>query len=129
MCARAARAAANREFAQAHRIARFEHFGVGQPRVGHVRVNGVGPVGCWRGAAAAADRFVIAERRVAEQQVVHRPLAGGRQAERAEQHIDNALRVSTLPPTTAGSNLGTRSASGGLSRHSGSTISTGASTP
>ena len=50
------------------------------------------PSAVGRRARSAADRFVVAERRVAEQQVVHRPLAGRRQAERAEQHIDHALR-------------------------------------
>ena len=87
-----ARTAADRELADADGIAAFDYFGIGQSRVGHVRVNGIGPVGLGRGSAAAADRLVVTERPVAEGQVVHRPLTRGGHSQRAEQHIDDALR-------------------------------------
>src|SRR5262245_21450329 len=57
----AARAAANREFAQPDRIAGFEHFRVSQPRVGHVRMDGVCPIGVRGRATTATDGFVVAE--------------------------------------------------------------------
>ena len=73
-------------------MTRLEHLGVGDARVGHVRVDARGAVEAGPRARAAADRLVVAEARVAEGHVVHRALARGGEAERAEQHVDDALR-------------------------------------
>jgi hypothetical protein len=76
---------------QPHGIAGFQDFGVGQAGIGHVCVDGIGPVALSGRSTAAAGRFVIPERRVAEEQVVHGALACGSQAESAEQHVHNPL--------------------------------------
>ena len=88
----AAGAAADREALQPHRIAQFEHLGVGHPRVGHVGLHRRGAVEARPGAGAAADRFVVLAGRVAEQEVVHRRLRAGDRAERAEQRVAGGLR-------------------------------------
>ena len=67
-------------------------FGIGDSRVCHVGVNGVGPVGLGRRPGTTTDGFVVAESIVSEQQVIHGSLAGGRHAQRAQQDIDYALR-------------------------------------
>jgi hypothetical protein len=55
----AAGTGADVEILQYHRITEFEHFRVGEPRVGHVRMHGVGAVEAGTGRRARADRFVI----------------------------------------------------------------------
>src|SRR6266849_9627532 len=50
----------------------FQHLGIGEARVGHVRVDGVSAVEIRTGARAAADRLVILVALVAESEVVHR---------------------------------------------------------
>src|SRR5205814_1219286 len=67
-------------------------------RVRHVGVDGVSAVGVFHRSRSAADRFVIAERVVAERQVVHRSLTGGGGAERPEQDIHHALRGFDVAP-------------------------------
>src|SRR5258708_6057782 len=59
--ARAAGTAADCELVEADRVAALEDLGIGEPRVGHVRVNGIGPDGGRGRARAAADRLVVAE--------------------------------------------------------------------
>ena len=56
---RAAGALADVEILEHHRIAEFQNFRIGQPRVGHVRVHGVGAVEAGPGRRAGADRLVI----------------------------------------------------------------------
>ena len=90
------------EILQHHRKAQFQHLRVGEPRIGHVGVHGVGAVEARAGRRAGADRLVILIGRVAEGEVVHRALRGGQRAERAEQAVSvTACDVSTLPATTA----------------------------
>ena len=119
MQARAAGAAANRELAHAHGVAPLDHLRIGEPRVRHVRVHRVGAGAGGRRAVAAADRFVVAERRVAEERVVHRPLRRRRETERAEQHVDRRAatfrRCRRRPP----GNLRRVAPAGGFSRHVG----------
>src|ERR1700728_3411144 len=62
----AARAAADTKLVDADRVTAFDDFRIRQPGIGHVRMDSVGPGGVWCRAAAAADRFVIAEAAVAE---------------------------------------------------------------
>ena len=91
----AARTTPHRPFAQAHRVAGFEHLRVGQAGVGHVRVHGTGPVEVQPRAGAAANRLVVPERlrpAAPEQEIVHRSLARRHDPERAEDHVYEALR-------------------------------------
>ncbi len=69
----------------------LEHLGIGDRGVGHVAVHRVGAVEAGAGAAAAADRLVVAEALVAEQHVVHRALAAGGHPEGLEQGVDQPL--------------------------------------
>src|SRR6266446_77342 len=62
----AARALADVEILEQHRIAEFEHFRVGEPGIGHVGVHGVGAGKAGPGRGAGADRLVILVLRVAE---------------------------------------------------------------
>ena len=87
----AARALADVEVLQHHRIAEFENLRIGETRVGHVRVHGVGAVEAGAGGRAGADRLVVLIRLVAEVEVVHRALRAGERAERAEQAVGHRL--------------------------------------
>ena len=58
----------------------------------------VGAVGLGRGAGAAADCLVVAERGVAEQHVVHRPLAAGKALQRLHQCVDHPLAGLDVAP-------------------------------
>ena len=91
------------KLADADRKSPFEDFRIGEPRVGHVNLHRAraGTVG--RRAAAAADRFVVAERRVAEEQIVHRALARAGESQRAQQHVDHALRSLDIAAGDGGS--------------------------
>ena len=92
------RAAADREALHAHRKPVLEDLRVGHARVGHVTVHGARAVEAGAGAAAAADRLVVAEPPVAEQDVVHRPLAAGREAERLEERVHEPLAGLDVAP-------------------------------
>src|ERR1051325_7366752 len=87
----AARAGTQLESLEPHREALLQDLGVGDARVGHMGVDGVGAVLLWRRAAAAADRLVIAEAGVAEDQVVHGALGARGEAEGLEQRVHDAL--------------------------------------
>ncbi len=87
----AARARAQREAFEAHRIAVLEQLGIGDAGIGHVSVHGTRAGEAGAGAGAAADGLVETETVVAEEHVVHRPLAASRQAQRLEQRVDQAL--------------------------------------
>ncbi len=86
-----ARAPADGEPLQPHRIAVLEHLRIGDRGVRHVAVNGVRAGEAGPGAGAAADGLVVAEAAVAEEHVVHRPLAAGGDAQRLEQQVDEPL--------------------------------------
>jgi hypothetical protein len=75
------------EILQHHRIAELEHLGIGQARIGHVRLHRVRPrkaCTCRRAGALILG--------VAEVEIVHRALGGRKRAERAEQAIGHCLR-------------------------------------
>ena len=82
---------ADGESLQADGKAPFQNLRVGDSRVGHVRVHGVRAVEARPGSGAAADGFVVAAALVAEDQVVHRPLAGGDDPKRLKQQIHQPL--------------------------------------
>src|SRR3954467_12047882 len=89
--ARPARAPADGEALQAHGVAVLQHLGVGDAGVGHVGMNGARPREPSPGAGAAADRLVEAEALAAEEEVVHRSLAAGGEAQRLDQGVDQPL--------------------------------------
>ncbi len=82
----------DRERLEPHRKAPFEHLGIGEPRIGHVRLHDARAVEVRTGAGAARDRLVVLVRVVAEREVVHRPLRGRQHAERAVQRVGDRLR-------------------------------------
>ena len=70
--ARTARATADRERLDGEREAELENLGVGEPRVGHVRVHRVTSVVVGTGARPPTDRFVVVDTSgVAKSKVVH----------------------------------------------------------
>ena len=74
LLALAAGAAANVEILEHHRKAGFQHFGIGEARIGHVNVNGARAVKAGARRRAGADGLVILIGVVAEGEVVHRSL-------------------------------------------------------
>ncbi len=90
--AAAARASANVEILQHHRIAELQHLGVGEPRIGHMRVHGIGAIETRPGGRAGADGLVVLVFGVAEIEIVHGALRRGERAERQEQAIGDGLR-------------------------------------
>ena len=76
---------------QHHREMPFEHFRIGEARVGHVGVHRVGAVLKGRGTGAATDGFVILMDVVAPDKVVHRALSGGDGLQGAEQGVNQVL--------------------------------------
>src|SRR5699024_559818 len=66
----AAAAAPNRELSQQYRETPFEHFGIGEPGVGHVRLHHRRPLEPVTGPGAGSDGFVVLMLRIAEGDVV-----------------------------------------------------------
>ena len=62
------------------RMAPFENFGIGQPRIGHVTVNRARARPIRGGSGAAAEGLVIFSARPGEGEVVHAPLGIGHHA-------------------------------------------------
>ena len=87
----ATRATADFESLQDHRITELQHFRVGQPRIGHMRVNGTRAIKTRTRTRAATDGFVILIFRIAEIGVVHGALCRRHRTQRAEQRIGNRL--------------------------------------
>src|SRR5262249_59283990 len=85
--AASARTWADVEILEQDRIAKLQHLRVGQPRVGHVGVHGIGAGKARARRRARAYRLVVLILGVAEIEVVHAALGGGERAERAEQAI------------------------------------------
>src|SRR5262245_25999790 len=81
-CPAPARTLADVKILEQHRIAELEHLRIGEARVGHVCVHGVGAVEAGAGGRAGADRLVVLMARVAEIEVVHGAL--GRKSTRLD---------------------------------------------
>ena len=86
-----AAAAIHPEALQHHRIAPLQDLRIGQASIGHVGVHRGGAVVTGTGPRPAADRLVVLVAVVAEQDVVHRPLALRRYSEGAEQGVCDRL--------------------------------------
>src|SRR6516164_7838707 len=89
--AASARTWADVKILEQDRVAELQHLRVGQPRVGHVGVHGVGAGKARTRRRARAYRLVVLVLGVAEIEVVHAALGGGERAERAEQAIRHHL--------------------------------------
>ena len=89
--ANAAGSAAHGELAEAHGVALLDDLGIGDGGVGHVRVQGMSAVVAISSAGATGDGFVVAEACAAEEEIVHRALAAGLEAEGFDEGIDEAL--------------------------------------
>src|SRR3546814_4512168 len=72
-------------------LAGFHDFGIGQPAVGHVRLDHTGAVEAGTRARAAGDRLIILAGVIAEGEIVHRALRGGHRAEGGEQRVGDDL--------------------------------------
>ena len=79
------------EVFQQHRETGFQNFRVGQARIGHVGVHGIGTVETGTGGRAGADGFVILIFVIAEGQIIHRALRCGHGLGRAEQAVGDSL--------------------------------------
>src|SRR5438105_8657744 len=79
----AAAAAAHSEFFEAHRKTPLENLGIGEPRVGHVRLHHAGAVEIRTRTRATGNRLVILIGFVAEGEVVHAALRRGERAKGA----------------------------------------------
>ena len=85
-------AAPDGELPQQHRETPFEHFGIGEPRVRHVRLHDGRPVEPVAGPGAGPHGFVVLVPLVAEGDVVHRPGSLGLHTQRGEQRAGDRLR-------------------------------------
>ena len=89
------------------RKAALQHFGIGQARIGHVRVNRARAVEARTGGRAGAERLVVLIGVVAESEIVHRRLRRAERAKRGKQACRlPTCDTSTLPATTAAGYLG-----------------------
>ena len=79
-----ARTFADVEILEHHGIAKLEHLRIGQSRVGHVRVHGVGARKARACRRAGAYCLVILVSGVAKIEIVHGALCGRERAKRAE---------------------------------------------
>ena len=70
----------------------LEDFRIGHAGIGHVRVHGIGAVESRTCTGATADGFVVLHIVIAEREVIHRALRGGKGAQCAIQRIGHALR-------------------------------------
>src|SRR5205085_10724437 len=68
---------------EAYGKAPLEHFGIGEPRIRHVRLDHARAVEVRPRAGTAGDRLVVLVALVAEGEIVHRALRGGERAQRA----------------------------------------------
>ena len=89
------------EILQQHRIAEFQHFRIGEPRVGHVRVHGVGAGEAGTGRRAGADRLVILIAALPKLRLFMVPCAAASAPSAPNRQLVTACEVSTLPATTA----------------------------
>src|SRR3954467_7985693 len=88
--AAAARSGADLEALEAHREAPLEHLGIGEARIGHVRLHHVGTVEVRSGARAACNSLVVLVALIAEREIVHGALRGREHAERAIERVGDA---------------------------------------
>ena len=91
-CAAPAGILADVKILEQHRIAEFQNFRIGEPRIGHVGVDGVGAGKAGPRRRARTDRLVILVARIAEIEIVHGALRRRHGAERTEQAIGHFLR-------------------------------------
>src|SRR4051812_46707864 len=88
----AARFGADLEALEAHREAPLEHLGIGEARIGHVRLHYVGAVELRSGARAAGYGLVVLVALVPEREIVHGALRSREHTERAIERVGDALR-------------------------------------
>src|SRR5262249_146165 len=86
-----ARTFADVEILEHDGIAKLEHLRIGQSRVGHVRMHGVGARKAGTCRRARANRLVILVLAVSEMEIVNAPRCGGGRAERADQAVGHGL--------------------------------------
>ena len=86
-----ARASADFESFERDRVAGFKCLGVGDSRIGHVGVNRIRAIRVLRRPRPARDRFVITERLVTEEQIVHGALAARGQFECKQEGVGDSL--------------------------------------
>jgi len=98
----AARSPANPEFQESNGKAGFEDLGIGDAGIGHMRVNTRGTVCQGRRTGPSPDRLIMTKKLITEGHVVHRSLARGRPAERAEQDVHDPLRGLDIPAHDGG---------------------------
>jgi hypothetical protein len=79
----AARPAAQVEAPQHHWVAALQDLGVGDARVGHVRVDAAAAVPAGPRTGTARDCLVVPHARVAKREVVHAPLLAAEDREMA----------------------------------------------
>ena len=77
---------------EAYGKAPLEHFGIGEPRIRHVRLDHARAVEVRPRAGTAGDRLVVLVALVAEGEIVHRALRGGERAQRAVERVGDCLR-------------------------------------
>ena len=75
----------------------LKNFGVGEPGVGHVRVDRRSPIVTGSSTRPATDRLVILMSAVSKGEVVHRSLAGGRYPQCTQQRIRDGLPGLNIP--------------------------------
>ena len=67
-----------------------------------MRMHGACPVRTARGPSAAADCLVVAKRRVAEEQVIHRSLTSRGHVQCSQKHVNDTLRCFHVPTDHGG---------------------------
>src|SRR5690606_25536326 len=88
---RAPRSLPYREFFKQNRKAPLQYFGVGQARIRHMGLHGVGAIKIETSTGASGDGFVILIALIAEGEIVHRALCGRHRAESSEESICHGL--------------------------------------
>lgn len=75
------------EFFHQNRKTDLKYLGIGKTGVRHVRMHRVGAVKIGTGTGAATDRFVILDRLITPDKIVHGALRSGNHAQRAVERI------------------------------------------
>ena len=85
------------EAVEANGIALLEDLRIGDRGVGHMGVDSGCTVVAIPGSGASTDGFVVAERGIPEEEIVHRALGTGLDAESLDECIDDALAGLHVP--------------------------------